>query len=357
MMKKLLLATLLAVDIGRAGESRPAAKSRFFAADDARMQYTGRIDFIDAKKPRFWASGVYFTVRFQGPACEVDIADEVRDGTSHNYVEIVVDGVRTRRQLTGKTNTLVVAQGLPDAPHVLTICKDTEALIGYLEFTGLRCAKLLPPPPKPRRKIEFIGNSITCGMGADAAAIPCHTGPWYDQHNAYLAYGPRTARALHAQWQLTAESGIGLLHSCCDKPNLMPQEFATLDLRVGGKPWDFGRYQPDVVTVCLGQNDGVQDSVRFCGAYLAFLKTLRAAYPRARLVCLTSPMADARLTAVLRRYLAGVVAAARAGGEANSGSFFFARSYTSGCDGHPSLTEQELIADELTAYLKTAMQW
>ena len=356
-MKKLFWAALLAVGIGHPGESHSTPKSRFFAADDARIQYTGRIDFGDARKPRFWASGVYLTVRFKGPACEIDIADEVRDGTSHNYVEIVVDGVRSRRQLTGKTNTLVVAQDLPDAPHTLIICKDTEALIGYLEFTGLRCGKLLSPPPKPPHKIEFIGNSITCGFGADASAVPCSHGQWYDQHNAYLAYGPRTARALNAQWQLTAESGIGLMHSCCDKPNLMPQEFGTVDLRVGGKPWDFGRYQPDVVTICLGQNDGVQDSVKFCGAYLDFLKTLRIDYPQARLVCLTSPMADARLSAVLRHYLTGVVAAARAGGEANIGSFFFARSYTSGCGAHPSLAEQELIAGELTAYLKTALRW
>ena len=56
-MKKLLWATLLAVGIGRPGESHPAANTRFFAADDARIQYTGRIDFADAKKPRFWAAG------------------------------------------------------------------------------------------------------------------------------------------------------------------------------------------------------------------------------------------------------------------------------------------------------------
>lgn len=360
-MKKLLWGTLLVVGIGRSAAGLPVpkaqSKAQFFAADDARIQYTGRFDLTDAKRPRCWAPGAYLTVRFQGPSCEVDLTDEVLHGTSHNYVEIVVDGVPSRRQLTGKSNTLVVAQGLPNTAHTLTVCKDTEALIGYLEFTGLRCAQLLAPPARPGRRIEFIGNSITCGMGADLAAIACDQGQWYDQHNAYLAYGPRTARALGAEWQLTAESGIGLLHSCCDKPNRMPEEFGTTDLHVGGRAWDFRRYQPDVVTVCLGQNDGVQDSVQFCGAYVTFLKTLRAVYPRARLVCLTSPMADARLTAVLRRYLTGVVAVARAGGEPNVDSFFFARSYHAGCGAHPSLAEQELIAGELTGYLKNALHW
>ena len=356
-VKKLLWVVLLAAGTGQPAESRAILKTRFFAADDARIQFTGRIDFADAKRPRFWAAGVYLTVRFQGPSCEVDMADEVKDGTSYNYLEIVMDGVRARQQLTGKANTLVVVKGLGKGPHILVICKDTEALIGYLEFTGLRCAKLLLPLPRPARRIEFIGNSITSAMGADMAAIPCHTGPWYDQHNAYMSYGPRTARALNIEGQLTSEFGISLMHSCCDKTNLMPQEFGTLDLRIGKQPWDSSCYQPDVVTICLGQNDCVQDSVRFCGTYLDFLKTLRTDYPRPRPMCLTSPMADDRLTAVLRRYLSGVVVATKAGGEANVSSFFFARRYAGGGDAHPSLAEQGLIADELTAYLKTTLHW
>ena len=356
-MKNQLLAALLLLGFGSRAASGPLIKSRFYGAGDARIQYTGRVDFTNPKTPRFWAPGVYLTVRFQGPSCEVELTDEMLYGTSHNYLQIIVDGVSSRRKLTDKINKLTVAENLPNTAHVLTLCKDTEAGIGYLEFTGLRCAKLLTPPPRPARRIEFIGNSITCGMAADLSEIPCDKGQWYDQHNAYLAYGPRTARALGAEWQLTAESGIGLIHSCCDKPNLMPQEFGTTDLHVGGLKWDFRRYQPAVVTICLGQNDGVQDSAKFCGAYVAFLKTLRAAYPQAQLVCLTSPMADARLTAVLRRYLTGVVAAAQAGGEHKVSSFFFSRSYNSGCGAHPDLAEHELIAGELTAYLKTVTGW
>lgn len=355
-MKKYLLGTVLASLLGL-GASQAAPAPKFFAADNPNIQYTGRVDFSQAKKPRFWAPGVYITVRFKGPSCTVQLTDEVLSGKSHNYVQLVVDGQQSRRKLTGPANTLVVAENLANTAHTLVICKDTEAGQGYLEFTGLTCAQLLPPPARPAHKIEFIGNSITCGYGADITEIACGKGEWYDQHNAYQAYGPRTARALGAEWQLTAESGIGLIHSCCDKKNLMPQEFGTTDLRVGGLPWEVSRYQPDVVTICLGQNDGVQDSVQFCGAYLAFLKTLRADYPRARLVCLTSPMANPRLMAVLQRYLTGVVAAARAGGEQNIDKFFFARSYTSGCGAHPSLAEQELIGNELTAYLKQILAW
>src|SRR5690606_17269343 len=116
--------------------------------------------------------------------------------------------------------------------------------------------------------IEFIGNSITCGMGNDASAIACNTREWYDQHNAYMAYGPLTARKLNARWQLTAESGIGLIHSCCNKKTTMPQVFDKINVADDTIAWDFSRYQPDVVTVCLGQNDGIQDSTAFCNAYV-----------------------------------------------------------------------------------------
>ncbi|MFD1469599.1 SGNH/GDSL hydrolase family protein [Hymenobacter caeli] len=353
-----ILALVLANTLVSAG---PAAakppKTAFFFADDKRLQYTGRIDFSDAKKPRFWAPGVYVTARFRGPSCAVVVHDELRYGTDHNYVVLAVDGVATRQRLAGRTDTLRVA-GLAAGPHTLVLCKATETGQGYLELVGLRCARLLPPPPRPTRRLECIGNSITCGTGSDLSVAPCGQGKWYDQHNAYQAYGPRTARALGAEWQLTAVSGIGLMHSCCDMKTVMPEVFDRLNPGDKASPaWDFRRYQPDVVTICLGQNDGVQDSVAFCGRYLAFLKTVRAAYPAAHLVCLSSPMADAVLTAVLHRYLTGVVAAANAGGDAGVHKYFFSRRFSSGCGTHPDLAEHQLIAQELTAFLKQTMHW
>jgi lysophospholipase L1-like esterase len=350
-----LVLGLLAPVLATAAPTPP--QTTLFRADNPHMQYTGRIDFSNPKKPRFWAPGVYVTVRFAGPTCAVLVTDELLGGTKHNYLEIILDGKPTRLQLTGKENTVPVADKLPGKTHTLTVCKNTEANVGYLEFGGVRCAQLLPPPPRPARRIEFIGNSITCGTGSDESAVPCGQGQWHDQHNAYQAYGPITARALGAQWQLTAVSGIGLMRSCCNMAMVMPQVFDKINLRENTLAWDFSRYQPDVVTICLGQNDGVQDSTTFCSKYVSFLNALRQHYPQAQLVCLTSPMADARLMAVLQRYLTGVVAHQNAAGDAAVHKFLFARSYRSGCDNHPSLAEHQLIAQELTAYLQTTLHW
>lgn len=78
-----------------------------------------------------------------------------------------------------------------------------------------------------------------------------------------MSYGPVTARMLDAQWMLSSVSGIGLMHSCCDMDIVMPDVYDKLNMRENKYRWNFAHYQPDVVTVALGQNDGIQDSAAF----------------------------------------------------------------------------------------------
>ncbi len=330
----------------------------FFGADSPLLQYMGRIDFSNPRLPRFWASGVTVKARFTGPDCYVILNDEMPGRTNHNYVAVIVDDARpVRLRLQTKTDTLHVASGLSAGEHTLTLCKNTESGIGYLEFVGLRCQNVVALPPKSNRRIEFIGNSITCGTGMDTAEIPCDSGQWYDQHNAYMAYGPRVARQLNAQYHLTSVSGIGLIHSCCQMTVTMPDVFDKINQRTNAVAWDFSRYTPDAVTIALGQNDGVRDSTEFCRAYVQFITTIRGHYPQAHIICLTSPMADARLTAALRAYLTGIVGYLNQQGDSKVHRFFFARAYNGGCGGHPNLAEHERIAAELTPYLKTTLGW
>ncbi|MEJ5993816.1 SGNH/GDSL hydrolase family protein [Pedobacter sp. Du54] len=332
----------------------------FYPANDSKIQYIGRVDFSNPLKPKMWASGAYLIFKISGSSCELLINDEVIYGTVHNYLQIKVDNQPAYRiQLKNKENKITLANGLAKGEHTIIICKNTEFENGYVEIVGISCEKLVPPPGKQKRKMEFIGDSITCGFGSDESEINCGTkgSQWYDQHNAYLAYGPTTARSLNAQYHLSAVSGIGLIHSCCDKKILMPQVFDKINMAKNELKWDFTKYQPDVVTVCLGQNDGVQDSTQFCSAYVKFAKTLRGYYPKAKLIFLTSPMADKTLKTALVKYISAVKATLIAQGEKNIGSYFFTKQSTKGCGSHPSLAEQKEIAGELTAYLKREMNW
>lgn len=328
----------------------------FYKASDPKFAYMGRGDFSNAEHPKFWVAGAQILFSFQGNACTIDLTDENLWGKDLNYIQLIVDGKYSRFKLSSKDSKVSLGK-LSEGKHNVVICKGTETNIGYLQFNGVTCAKLLKAPTLPKRKIEFFGNSITCGTGSDMDEIPCGKGDWQDQHNAYLSYGAQTARALNAQYHLTSLSGVGLIHSCCDMDVVMPQIYDKISLRENKLPWNFSKYQPNVVTICLGQNDGVQDQKKFCDAYVTFVQNLRKVYPKAKIVLLTSPMADQTLTPVLKTYLTDVVKQLNEKGDKKVSSFFYSRSYNSGCDNHPSLAEHKLIAAELTAYLKGLMHW
>jgi len=340
-----------------AAQKNNSAALNYFAANHPNLQYTGRIDFRNPMLPRFWQPGVYIETKFVGSSCEIILRDQELWGENHNYIEVVVDGSLVRLQTKSKQDTISVAQSLSDGVDTLLICKNTEANIGYLEFVGIRCKALVKPSPKPIRKIEFIGNSITCGTGSDQSVVPCGKGVWHDQHNAYLSYGPIIARELKAQWSLSAVSGIGLMHSCCGMDILMPPVFDKIDMRSDSVAWNFKSYQPDIVTVCLGQNDGIQDSVKFCNAYIAFIHSLRLHYSTAQFILLSSPMGDAALTRVLKNYLSSVKKEISSQGDQKVDTYFYSKQYHNGCDGHPDLAEHQLMANELGSFIKKKMNW
>ena len=352
----ILISLILFVSIASARTANHI-KLKLFKANNPNIQYFGRIDFSDPLKPRFWSPGVYLKARFKGTALDIVINDEM-SGNNHNYIEIAIDDKQpVRIKLTDKVNVIKAARGLQAGVHTIIICKDTESGIGYLKVVGIRCGELLPLPPKPKRKIEYIGDSITSGTGMDVSVVPCDKGQWFDQHNAYMSYGARTSRTLNAQWQLTAVAGIGLTHSCCNMDILMPEVLDKVYLRNNKMQWDFSRYQPDIVTICLGQNDGIVDSVLFCSTYVTFIDNVRTHYPKADIICLTSPMANDTLTSVLKKYLSGITAYMNNKGDKRVYKYFFSKRYHNGCGGHPDLAEHEQIADELTACIKQIAHW
>jgi len=357
-MKRSCMLFLMILAAATSFASKRLPDLKLFKADDPHIQYFGRVDFSNMAVPRIWAPGVYIVAKFKGSACQVLINDEA-GGSNHNYLEIVIDGKNPYRiKLTDKVNVINLPEGLADTEHTILICKDTESNIGYIDFEGIKCEKLLSLPAKPKRKIEYFGDSITSGTGMDLSTIPCGAGQWYDEHNAYMSYGALTARNLDAQWMLTALAGVGLVHSCCNMDVVMPQIYDKVYLRADTIAWNFNNYRPDVVTICLGQNDGPkQDSAYFCNAYVKLVQAIRGHYPQADIICLTSPMGDATLTTVLKRYLTSVTGYLNTNGDQRVYKYFFSKQYHNGCGGHPDMAEHKLIADELTAYIKQLKGW
>lgn len=330
----------------------------YFAPTDSRIQYVGRIDFTNPQLPRFWQPGVTVSFRFKGEEALIYLQDEQLWGSNQNYIELVVDGREIRLQTKGRRDTISLKSWLSHAEiHAVILCKNTEANIGYLEFAGIRCASLVKPAKAPKRRIECIGNSITCGASADLSGIPCGKGKWQDQHNAWLSYGSVMSRNLNANVHLSSVSGIGLIRSCCNMDILMPQVYDKVSMRNDTIQWDFKKYQPDLVTICLGQNDGIQDSARFVSNYILFVKRIRKYYPKAKILLLSSPMADARLREFHRSSLKAVVEQQTGEGERKIRIHVFEKSYIGGCDYHPSVDEHAQIAAELVPVIQSFMKW
>jgi lysophospholipase L1-like esterase len=352
-----LLLAVVQVSAQRSATPPTPPTKNLFPANHRSIQYTGRIDFSTPKKPKFWAPGVYFSTKFVGTFVDITVIDEMKGGTNHNSIAVSVDGgtpvVYTLKDINNK---IKVASKLEPGQHTIAVCKLTESSVGFIQILNISCEGLMNLPLKSQRKIEFIGNSTTAGSGLDVSRTPCGKGQWYDQENAYESYGPVTARMLQAQWHLTALSGVGLMKSVNTRYT-MPEVYDKMDASTNMEPWSFDRYHPDVITVCLGENDGVQDSTAFTSAYVKFIGDLREHHPKAHIVCLSSPIADASLNKVLQHYITGVTNYVNDHGDKNVSKFFFSRSYTSGCNGHPDKKEHQLIAKELADYIASTMQW
>ena len=81
-------------------------------------------------------------------------------------------------------------------------------MVDFKGFTVTNGA-LVPTPPPFTRKLEFIGDSITCGFGNEGPGPNC---PFTaDTENESLAYGTLTAQALNAEHHTIAWSGIGMV--------------------------------------------------------------------------------------------------------------------------------------------------
>ncbi|MCK6601592.1 MAG: GDSL-type esterase/lipase family protein [Bacteroidetes bacterium] len=346
-----------------------ALAAQTFSPRDPGFSYQGRIDFSDPEAPRLSSSASGVRFRFEGKKVEVHLQDQFQNGSDFNYLAVELDGVYQGRFPTEKGKTVyLLADDLAAGSHTLVLAKATEAQNGWVEFRGVTCDRLLSPPAEPKRKIELIGNSITCGMGVETADIPCGSANWFDQHNAFLAYGPVLARRLDAGVLLSSVSGIGVYRNWNSDGPVMPEVYGNLYLDGNAsKKWDSGRFQADLVTVCLGTNDfsdgdgktarAPLDSSRFVSAYIRFLKTLRETHPGSRILLLSSPMVNGDRSRQLVRWLEVILSERQKSGESSLFLFTWSTGYSGGCTTHPDRDDHRRMADELEPVIRSIMGW
>src|SRR5687768_16197828 len=205
----------------------------------------------DASNVRFAWSGSGVVARFSGTSLSVRL-----DG-GQQYT-VLIDG-QLQPKLIPSTPTSVLASDLAEGTHVVEIYRRTEANQGESIFSGfdLGSGTLLAPPPAPERRIEIVGDSITCGYGNEGADMNCPFTP--DTENHYLTYGAIAARAVGAELSTVAWSGKGVVCNYGDEPASCVDPLPVYyDRTLPERPesvWSFASWQPHAVVINLGNND------------------------------------------------------------------------------------------------------
>ena len=125
-------------------------------------------------------------------------------------------------------NTYILTSDLPLSDHTVEIIKITEGASGVSSFIGFKVdggeQKTLDLPSGPNKKIEFIGDSWTCGYGnlshfSSGDESMEHSIYVAKNEDNYYAWGPLSARAIGAEFHITAISGRGLYRNNWDNDN------------------------------------------------------------------------------------------------------------------------------------------
>jgi lysophospholipase L1-like esterase len=369
-----------------------------YTADNANIQYFGRIDTSNPLKPRFPASAVYITAKFRGDSVAAKINDQSLGGSS-NFFDIFIDDRPPAKLIPAQlqiTYDVTPRDGagrslLSCGVHTVTVLKRTEADVGYTEFRGFEFAEILPPDSPPTRKIEIIGDSITCGAGVEAtsanAAECAQNGigaPGYGQgvENGDEAYGVVLAKGLQAQWRVVCAGGIGLLRNYYSRAaydprtmrdvylNLYPEDMSSTAM------WDYKQWTPDVIVIGLGTNDfsnvgdgdgGLRVAMtqgEFEQGLTTFVGTLQGYYPGVTIVLVSSPIlgndypnpGDTQLTDDQAAVQAAASFYADAGGRVYAA--MVDKVAGTGCGGHPNVIQQAAAANKtIVPVIKAAMNW
>jgi len=314
------------------------------------------------------SSAVHFGFSFSGRECTIYVS--INDPSGHNYLQYELDGVYQKRlKITGGSIQQIKLMADNEESHIAWIYKATEAHTGAIivqKITGKNLHAVAPPNAP---LIEFIGNSITCGAAADASEVPCGTGVYHDQHNAYFAYGPRVARALNANYILSSVSGIGIYRTWnMDGPS-MPQVYEKESFHLEDtRLWNFKTYSPKIVSIALGTNDmshgdGVHprvpfDSAVFVKDYISFVQLVKSKYPKAMIALLNSPMIHGSERTLLQNCLAAVKEHVDAlyPSDKRVALYFFFPVQPGGCSGHPSVADHAILAKELLPFFKNLLR-
>ena len=317
--------------------------------------------------------------KFEGTKAEVVIQSQFVEGDSSHRAWLAVvlntdtEPIKRFNPHPG-THTYTLYEGTEKRSVIIRLVKMSEAAFDKVGIEAIITDNDIPiiPTQEMERKIEFIGDSITCGYGVEGL----NEIDLFDtiQENPWKAYAARTARILKAEYHLVSWSGIGIISSWIpedeDKPleePLMPDLYQytdkALDQAMGlsdYEKWDTNKFVPDCIVVNLGTNDmsytrGMKDRIDTFGkAYADFIKDIRDKNPYASILCVLGVMGQELFPEIESQ-----ISRLRSKDE-NIYSHQLKLQLEAdgiGTEGHPSLRTHEKLAEDLSNTIRKIMNW
>lgn len=277
------------------------------AMDHEYLQYAGRVDLTDPKRPVFLFPATSVRFRLTGKRLTVRLHNAHH--LWENRLGVVVNGTQLGVVLDWDADCVIdLSAHLTEGVNDVLLFKRQDSchkvFLDSLEIDG----ELLPPPERPGRRIEFYGDSVSAGEvterddHAGQLDPPDHNARW---NNVWHSYAWQCARLLGAEISDIAQGGIALqdgrgwfppcgMLTAYDKLAYNPH---WNDLR----DWDFTRWTPHVVVIAIGQNDNAQGDYMhedYQGElarawrtdYRRLVTEIRGKYPRAYILCTTTVM-------------------------------------------------------------------
>lgn len=342
---------------GCAVATPPPTNQPVVDATPAPVHFVGRVERTSPTTARYAWSGTGFVVEFTGTGLVAQLKDD------KNEHQIVVDGKATGKvQTVAEKTDYVLAEALPVGAHQVQLLRRTEALFGPTELLGVKVlgGELSTVKTTPARRIEVVGDSITCGYGNLGTEPQCPFSASTEDH--YQSYGALIARQYGAEVSTVAWSGRGVVRNYDGGAGAHMGELYQRILPESADSRYAEALPYDAVIVNLGTNDysttGNPGQAHFQAEYAALLEQIRKQHPTAFILCTLGPMLGGEGLEQAESAIRGAVAQFAARGDSRVTYHRMATSNQSpGCDWHPSVGTHRQMAAELGGILARSLGW
>lgn len=326
-------------------------------------------------------SGSGISFRFKGTNLSVilrgDSSTQGQETEGLARFGIYVNGIRLITQMMQNNKECIsIIKQTNEVEVEVQIVKLSECAMSTFGIESLmidETAQICAMPNKSH-KIEFIGDSITCGYGVDMndPSVGFQT----NTQDVTKAFAYLTAQNLNADYSMVCFSGYGVVSGYTDTDeknvtSLVPTYYEKVgfsyarpmkELKLEEQKWDFSKYVPELIVVNLGTNDASyckeykERMEEYIVCYVDFLKIIRKNNPDATIITTLGLMGQS-LYPSLERAIECYTAQTR---DKNIFSVLLDEQkvqagYVS--DSHPSAQSHQQAADTLTKAIQTILGW